>query len=330
MPVSKTTRSLLTTLSVSVIALAACSPSSSAPSAKTAAPMPPITEMDTAMDQPAPQPLPLSQSDTLTPVLATNTAAGETTTVVTTTETNAPTFATGIAPANGSVEDRIARLEQSVGALREDYARIMPAFASLNTTNERISQLLDQIESETGKRPALPQETASAPVVAPTPKPVTAAAMAPATVPSATTTTTTVATTQTTTQPPVAVTASAEPAAGSGPDGAVTGVRIGEHGNKTRLVFDLSSKTKPDFKYDLDNSEKILLVEMPESGWQGATSGKSSVSPLVSGWTAQKGATGGSSVAVQLKADARVLSTEFLKAEGSDPARLVMDIAAGG
>lgn len=317
MPASKTTRNLLTTLSVSVIALAACSSSSSAPSAKTAAPMPPITEMDTAMDQPAPQPLPLSQSDTLTPVMATNAMPAETTTVVTT--TTAPVVA-------GSVEERIARLEQSVGSLREDYARIMPAFASLNTTNERISQLLDQIESETGKRPAIPQETASAPVVAPTPKPVTAAAMAPA----ATTTTTTVATTQTTTQPSVATPASAEPAAGTGPDGAVTGVRIGEHGNKTRLVFDLSSKTKPDFKYDLDNGEKILMVDMPESGWQGATSGKSSISPLVSGWTAQKGANGGSSVAIQLKGDARVLSTEFLKAEGSDPARLVMDIAAGG
>lgn len=322
MPASKTTRSLLTTLSVSVIALAACSSSSSAPSAKTAAPMSPITEMDTAMDQPAPQPLPLSQSDTLTPVMATNAMPAETTTVVTT--TTAPVVA-------GSMEERIARLEQSVGSLREDYARIMPAFASLNTTNERISMLLDQIESETGKRPAMPQETASAPVVAPTAKPVTAAALAPA----ATTTTTTVATTQTTTQPPAApvaapAAASAEPAAGTGPDGAVTGVRIGEHGNKTRLVFDLSSKSKPDFKYDLDNGEKILLVDMPESGWQGATSGKSSVSPLVSGWTAQKGANGGSSVAIQLKADARVLSTEFLKAEGSDPARLVMDIAAGG
>ncbi len=316
MSASKTTRNLLTTLSVSVIALAACSSSSSAPSAKTAAPMPPITEMDMAMDQPAPQPLPLSQSDTLTPVLTTNAVPMQTTTVVTTTE---PVAA-------GSMEERIARLEQSVGSLREDYARIMPAFASLNITNDRISMLLDQIESETGKRPSMPQETASAPVVAPTPKPVTAAAMAPAT-----TTTTTVATTsQATTQPPVAVPASAEPAAGTGPDGSVTGVRIGEHGSKTRLVFDLSSNTKPDFKYDLDNGEKILMVDMPETGWQGATSGKSPVSPLVSGWTAQKGTNGGSNVAIQLKADARVLSTEFLKAEGSDPARLVMDIAAGG
>lgn len=315
MPVSKTTRTLLTTLSVSVIALAACS-SSAPPSTKTAAPMPPVTEMDMAMEQPAPQPLPLSQSDTLTPVMATN--VPQTTTVITTTET---------APAvPGSVEERIARLEQSVGSLREDYARIMPAFASLNTTNERISLLLDQIEGETGKRPVMPQETAAAPVVTPTAKPVTAAAMAPA----APMTATTVTTTQTTTvAAPTAATA--EPAAGTtGRDGSVTGVRIGEHGNKTRLVFDLSAGNKPDFKYDLDNGEKLLMVDMPESGWQAATSGKSSVSPLVSGWSVQKGANGGSTVAIQLKADARVLSTEFLKAEGADPARLVMDIAAGG
>ena len=320
MRASHSLRSILM-MTISIAALTACgSSSSSAPSAKTSAPMPPITEMDVAMDQPAPQPLPLSQSDTLTPVLATANAgpspslatppaASETVTTLTTTM-GVPT----------SVEERIARLEESVNALRGDYARIMPAFASLNTTNERISMLLDEIERETGKRPVMPQETA-APAIAPVQAPVTAATMAAPTAVTTTQSKTTVATT---------TPASAEPASGVGTDGAVTGVRIGEHGDKTRFVFDLTAKTKPDFSYDLDNAEKLLMVEMPQSGWSAAQSGKSSVSPLVSGWNAQKGANGGSTIAIELKKDARVLSTEFLKAEGSNPARLIMDIAAGG
>jgi hypothetical protein len=89
--------------------------------------MPPITEMDTAMAQPAPKPVALSESDTLTPVMPQ-------------------------ASGNETTDERITRMEQELNTLRADYSRIMPAFASLNTTNDRIQTLLDELE-RTGKVP---------------------------------------------------------------------------------------------------------------------------------------------------------------------------------
>jgi hypothetical protein len=110
----------------------------------------------------------------------------------------------------------------------------------------------------------------------------------------------------------------------------VKGIRIGEHGSKTRLVLDLDTSAKPEFTYDLDNGEHLLIVDMPSSAWSASGNSGKPNSPLIAGWNSQKGASGGTAIAVQLKKDARILSTQFLKAEGSDPARLVMDIATGG
>jgi hypothetical protein len=334
-------------VSISIAALSACS-SSSSDQAKTSAPMPPITEMDSAMDSPAPQQIELSGSDTLTPVMP-RAMTSDTTT-----------------------EERLARLEQSVVEMQGNYEKLGPAFASLNTTNARIQALLNEIEKETGKKVALVD--APAPVVlapsttttvtttkTPVMKtetvkveetvPATGVVLAPGSVskanvePVKTVTNTTTTVTTPAAAPPLSAlkeqpnveearaeaerhsAAKTTPAAGGA--NSVTGVRIGEHGSKTRLVFDLNGNTKPSFKYDLDNAEKILLVEMPSAGWSAGASGKPK-SPLIESWNATEGASGGSSVAIQLKKDARVISTEFLKAEGKDPARLVVDIAPQG
>ena len=129
MPRTVLFRSLL--LSISVLALASCGGDNT--QAKSVAPMPPVTEFDA--EQPS-APQPLAASDTLTPILP---SAGASTTTVTTTATTEPSVFAPVAAAPGSVEERIAKLEQTVNSLRSDYDRIMPAFASLNTTNERIS-----------------------------------------------------------------------------------------------------------------------------------------------------------------------------------------------
>lgn len=327
-------------LSMSVLALAACSSDgASPPSPKTAAPMPPIQEMDMAMEKPAPQPLPLSQSDTVTPITAPAFAApaDPMTPAVTTTNPAAP-----VASVDNSIEARMAKLEQTVGSLQSDFNRIMPAFASLNTTNDRIQTLLDEIEKETGKRPAvadvqqkpvLKQTAANSPsTAAPAPgavskPPVQTAqkapvAEAPKPAPQA-------ASMDKTAETAAEVKPAAAPATTAGTmSSTVNGVRIGEHGTKTRLVFDLTTQSKPDFSYDLDNAEKLLLITLPASGWSGSETGKPSAnSPLVQGWSVQKAAEGGSTLAVQLKKGARVLSTEYLKAEGKDGPRLVVDIA---
>lgn len=300
-------------VTMSTLALAACGASDNNYSQKSEAPMPPISEMDAAMSQPAPQSsvVGLSNTDTLTPVPA-----------------NPAVMQKDIPNVAVTPEQRIAQLEQQVSSLQSDYQRIMPAFASLNTTNERIQTLLDELETS-GK--IEPQEKVSdaAPVISsPTADIKTAPSEEEQSMmePALKNSTPVAAPVITTANAPVLSSASAEIVK---LDTSVTAVRIGEHGSKTRIVFDLSSPSKPVFTYDLDNVEKLLIVDMPTSAWAGKESGKPN-SPMIAGWTSQKGATGGAAVAIQLKKSARVLSTEFLKAEGKDPARLVMDIASGG
>lgn len=339
MPSNRHFRVLL--VSISVAALAACSGGSSGHQAKSSAPLPPIAEMSA----PPPQEATLTASDTLTPVMP---------------------------QATGSVEERLARLEQSVNVLQSDYQRIMPAFASLNTTNDRIQTLLGEIEQEKGLQKTAAAANATAPpaaitTVTTTETPPGAVDMfadesVPATgvippagsvsraepvktVTDATTTVTTAVVAQDSAPPLSAIqsqptveearaeaarqTQAAAPVPAKTGANSVTRVRIGEHGTKTRLVFDLSGKTKPAFKYDLDNAEKLLLVDLASTGWTGGAAGKPG-SPLIDSWSVTQGADGGSSVAIQLKKSARVISTQFLGAEGKDPARLVVDIAPQG
>lgn len=324
-------RNTLLLASLSTLTLAACG-GRSVDESKSAAPLPPIAEMDTAMAQPAP--MPLSASDTLTPVMPPSAAP------VTQASTFVPVETPPVAVAGtSSMEDRMAKLEQSVNSLRSDYDRIMPAFASLNTTNERIQTLLDEMEAQAQGVPAaadradvttttttVATKTTETPLIAAPTGAMKAAPTAQETIVDETQTTSTTITTATPVEKPAAAPAAkATPSTGN----AVTAVRVGEHGSKTRVVFDLSGTAKPDFKYDLDNAEHLLLIDMPASSWAAKDKGAPN-SPLIAGWSSQKGANGGSAVAIQLKKNARVLSTEFLKPEGSDPARLVMDIAAGG
>lgn len=325
--------------SLSAVALAGCS-GGGTQQAKTDAPMPPITEIDAAMNAPAPKPL--SSGDTLTPIMP---------------------------KASGTAEERLALLEQKVEDLRADFDRIKPAFASLNTTNERIQKLLGEVEQET----AAMSSPSSSLAVAATPTPIATKSLVPVTgtIPAPGTISRMDNTPKVTmaqgadksvtapivTAPaagfkttPTAEEARAEAARQTGqesrqtipatepiakaeavPAGAtsVRGVRIGEHGSKTRIVLDLAGASKPDFKYDIDNAEKLLLVELAGTAWSGAATGAPK-SPLIQSWAAQGTPSGGAALAVQLKKGARILSSEYLKPEGSSPARIVLDIAAEG
>lgn len=311
MPRNYSTSLTCLVVSISVLAVAACS-SDRTKSSKADVPMPPVTETATA--EPA-APAPLSSSDTLTPIFPPVSASATTPMM----ESAQAPVEIQPAPSGGAsdMESRIARLEQAVGSLRTDYDRIMPAFASLNTTNERIQALLDEMERETGRRPVA---ASIAPAAQPDVQPVVQTAPAEQKVaPSAAVATANPPTKASTVSAPVTKSAAS-----------VSALRIGEHGTKTRLVLDLTAPSKPDFKYDLDNAEKLLLVDLPSTGWSGAASGNGgAVSPLVASWSTQGGDNGGTSLAVQLKASARVLSTQFLPAADGNPARLVIDIASG-
>ncbi len=256
----------------------------------------------------------------------------------------APVTTSGADPA---LNNRIARLEFAVNSLREDYNKILPAFASLNTTNDRIQTLLDEVEAEASlikahkADAAAPAPTAEAepmktelakteegtelPVATP---PASAAAaistMAPmklTDIPLAYTPAETETAPKTEAPKETAPTPVKETATGP----TVAGLRIGEHKGMTRLVFDLKAGAEPVFKLDNDPAEKILIVDMSGVTWSGADSGKPK-SPLIESWSNHQTPTG-VSTAFQLKTPVKVTGTQVLKAEGKDPARLVIDIA---
>lgn len=191
--------------------------------------------------------------------------------------------------APGAEASRLAQLEKEVAALRADYNSMMPAFNGLITTNERIKTLLDQLEQKAGVAPAAAN------------KPAEAAPAAPAAEPQA----------------------SANPAPASGAS-VISGMRIGEHGDKTRLVLDATAATE----YKTDVTDKTLTITLPGAGWTGKESVSGLKSPLVSGWTASAGAAGGVVITVSLKSAAKVVATEQLKAEGKATPRIVIDLAA--
>lgn len=250
-----------------------------------------------------------------------------------------------------TLEERVEILEDTVKTLKADYDKMMPAFAALNVTNERITALLAALEKQNGKAEepekgltekktaAKPEKTAAkAKMITPVNKPGKAAPASlkkegkkdvPKKEPVKVAAKGTAIKEASREAKVVAVAPEAKsPAAAeaSKASNEVSRLRLGEHNGKTRLVLDLKSNSKPPFHADLDNVEKLLLIDLPGTGWIGGESAKTPKSSYVAGWSVQKAAGGGTSLAVQLKSEAKIQTTQFLPAEGKDPARLVLDI----
>lgn len=102
-------------------------------------------------------------------------------------------------------------------------------------------------------------------------------------------------------------------------------VRHGVHPDKFRLVLDMS-KT-PKFTYDLDNTEGLLIVEMPATGWSAPMSKSFGNHPVVKSYNAQiDGST--ARMMIELKSPAKVTMAKAFKPNHVHGDRLVLDIAA--
>lgn len=247
---------------------------------------------------------------------------------------------------------RIAELEQEIGALRNDMNMMMPALTRLAGLERNASVALNDIQPAAGgvqggevprihrnyiqatelaadnpeiemDQPvyAAPQ---TAPVPAPAPVPLTPTARvqpAPVPVPA----------------PPVAVQPTvqaaapvAQPAAYTPPAinvAAVQGVRLGNHETgKTRMVFDVSKAST--FTYDVDNAEKILVIEIPSTVWNaGPVTRNFMENPLVKSLAASPNGQGGTRIVVQLSAPAKVLWSQAIPPAGLQGDRIVFDLA---
>ncbi len=104
----------------------------------------------------------------------------------------------------------------------------------------------------------------------------------------------------------------------------VRDLRIGEHEEKTRLVFDVTGPAT--YRYDIDNDEKLMIIELPGTEWAGKTQWTAGQAPLLASYTASPLDGGGSRVIVQLKQAVSVVYESKLDAGGGQPWRIVIDL----
>lgn len=108
----------------------------------------------------------------------------------------------------------------------------------------------------------------------------------------------------------------------------IQAVRFGQHDNgKSRLVIDTSAAR--DFSYDIDNDERILVLEIPGTVWNAGPVTKNILDhPLVQSMTASPDGQGGTRVVFQLLKPAQILWSQAIPPSGSQGHRIVVDIVS--
>lgn len=104
----------------------------------------------------------------------------------------------------------------------------------------------------------------------------------------------------------------------------VSGVRIGEHPDKTRLVIELSGKAG----YFAKIADGKLVIELSDTAWNGVKSWSSDSSPLLYAYHVEDDGKGGVRLTGDLLYDATIVSQSLYPAEGRANAgvRLVIDL----
>lgn len=243
--------------------------------------------------------------------------------------------------------DRFERLENAVQEMRNDYDAMLPSILRLVAIEKDINQLVVQLDGLLKSDP----QALSAPPAAASPVSVVekeklpdgpaAVQMAAAGSPAVDTLSGPLAekddgapkppAVPPPTPPPVSIPASpsapapiatpaAPPPAAAASDVTATGPRFGAHQGYTRIVFDVSAATA--FTAEVDEAEKILLVEMPDAGWNGPASG-APAHPLIQSWNVSAGPGGkGSLISFQLSRAAKIKGRMALQS----PPRIVVDL----
>lgn len=108
------------------------------------------------------------------------------------------------------------------------------------------------------------------------------------------------------------------------PIGDVKAVRIGDHLDKTRIVFDLTAV--PEGRSRIEKNGRLLVVELPRLNWAaGKDAWTAKGGALVSGWKYADG-----QLFVDLIAPATVKEQQVLQGGGKTQPKLVIDLFAKG
>lgn len=106
---------------------------------------------------------------------------------------------------------------------------------------------------------------------------------------------------------------------------AVTSVRIGEQGKETtRIVLDTTKSAE--LRYDLDNGEGLLVIDVPNAKWSATDSSVLKKSPMVKSFHASSDEAG-SHLVIELKQTAKVTATARLTPSGASGHRVYVDVA---
>lgn len=222
-----------------------------------------------------------------------------------------------------SGETRAARLEQEVQQLRNDFDTTVPMLVRLAAIEQDIKDLVTQLESlaaqdrqDIVEPPLLLQEEAMEERVEQPPR---TNALLPDS-----------ASAKGAVKPSSPTIAPAAPVAAkqAAPSASATSLRVGDHLDKTRLVFDVSGK--PVYQAWLENGGTRLIVEVAGIDWTGARRWDAASAALVAGYTVEK-MQNGEKFAIDLLAPAAIRLQEVLDpAAAGKPFRLVIDLFAQG
>ncbi len=195
-------------------------------------------------------------------------------------------------------EARLDRLERAVQDMRNDFDRVEPAILRLMEIEGDIQDLVSELEQlNQSAAPTAPMRTTVAPVRAPK---TAAKAMASSS---------------------KGFVKKSAPANTGKP--VVYDLRVGEHHDKTRIVMDVNAKTG--FIVDIDNNERIMVVDLPDAGWNSRMSQSFGKSPFISSYKVEPSGNG-HIVIFQLKKNARVGYKADLKGFEGTSRRLVIDV----
>tara|TARA_R110002124_G_scaffold64985_2_gene177936 strand:+ start:753932 stop:754918 length:987 start_codon:yes stop_codon:yes gene_type:complete len=104
----------------------------------------------------------------------------------------------------------------------------------------------------------------------------------------------------------------------------VNNIRFGEYKGQDRVVLDLTAPAN--FRYDLDNNEKLLIIDLPSASWSTQMAKKITSSGAIAAYNAQPGANGGTQLIFSLKKNARVSQARALPPNGQYGHRIFIDI----
>lgn len=220
-----------------------------------------------------------------------------------------------------SNEARLDRLERAVQDMRNDFSRVEPSVNRLMFLENDIQTLITELQKINSDVPPTtqqrtPQSRHNRSIVADDivrGNIQQAQAIKPASAPW---------TTSTPTLSNNGFVKKSAPALSGQPT--IYDIRVGEHPGKTRIVMDVNSKAS--FNVDIDNSEKIMIVDLPNTIWSPRMAQNFAKSPHIKSFRVEPSGNG-HLVIFQLKKSSRIAYKGDLKGFEGSSRRLVIDLS---